>query len=1405
MTAASGALLLRRPAPNGRPPRDGFVVTIRPDERAPYMSANRRHVDSKPRRKRGLTATGRGDVTSRRPSRRRVFEVLERRLLLAIGVDNLSVGAGVSTYKLALATTVEFTEQACTVSTTCNPQSATQTEQRNVASDALDQIVAEVNAIFQRELAIKLELIPDNDLLISTGSTSFDGYSDSDTNSLLIENGPEIEDRLTISGSSTTGVGARNEYDLGHVLAVGAGGGLATLGAVGQSGKAQGVSGVSSPLTLGSNSVVTVTDSMLGILLHELGHQFGAEHSFNGASGNCSQRAIESSYEPGSGSTIMAYQGICGSDNLPVEPGDERYFHAGSFDEIQRFISTTIPTLRPPVANGNTIPTIDAGPDVTIPAGTPFVLTADASDPDSGDSLTYTWEQIDVGSPSSGQTVPIPDANDAVGPLFRSFAPTAAPDRIFPRLSDILANTSPLTNRGEHLPTQSRVMNFRATVRDNHNASGATISGVRSDDVRVTVVDTGAAFAITSPNTSVTWSGGSSETVTWAVAGTDANGINTATIQLSLSLDGGNTFPILLGNYPNNGSASIVVPNLDASTSQARIRAKGVGNVFFDISDQDFSVSANASAAGVTIVETGSGTALRETPSIVTDSYQIALDAAPSGGADVTITVTADAQSEISLTGAAGSFAGTQTLVFNNTTPQNVFVRAIDDLAVEGTHASTISHAITATDDATNYPLSLAVASVAADIIDNDTALPASGSGQLVGIDFDPIAGSSPTNWTRVDVGSNPPSFVLNDLIDEAGNATTIDLLFDDNTGSGTSTPSSSTLPSHTPSLAGIDGLLYSGPFGGPTVPIDVTWAGLTPGFEYDLYVFALENFQGTFDQRVTITGDGTPITFNQVTSNGVLMINDEAGSNARTLESYAERVTATEFGTIRVRVEANAGSDGIVIPGLAISEVIPATTIASINASNLTQSEGDSGTTSFSFTVTRSGDVSSSATVNYAVTPRDGNPVNAADFGGSFPSGQVQFQAGQTTSQVVTFNVSGDSVAEADERFTVTLSGPSDGARLAVTSAIGTISNDDGSLGSGSITLDTIGLYQPDAPLFHLRNALSSGGSDQFFAFGPGGNAGWIPLSGDWNGDGTDTIGLYQPDISLFHLKDSFTPGASDQYFAFGPGGNAGWIPLAGDWNGDGTDTIGLYQPDISLFHLKDTFTSGASDQYFAFGPGGNAGWIPLAGDWNGDGTDTIGLYQPDISLFHLKDTFTSGASDQYFGFGPGGNAGWLPMVGDWNGDGTDTIGLYEPAVSRFHLKDSFTAGASDYFFIFGPGGNAGWTPISGDWNGPSSPPPPPPPPTSNGSSSGSGGQAQRAEVADNSETGDEFTVSLLVAHSPQARSATPSAEIADTDAPAGSNNRDRSVTLMTDTITDHAIGGNESLRLLDEVFGSW
>ncbi|MEO1616723.1 MAG: M12 family metallo-peptidase [Planctomycetota bacterium] len=1460
-----------------------------------------------------------------RAKRRSLFEALEGRRLLAIGPENFSIGEQVSTYRLALATTVEFTESVCDVSPGCDTSSASEATQRSVASDALVQIVDEINEIFEQELAIRFDLIPGNDTLISTGDSNSDGYTDNQAGTLIDENRPEIARRL----GSTIDAGGLNEFDIGHVLAVGAGGGLARLGVVGHPEKAAGVTGVSSPVTLDSGTVVP-TAVLTAILAHEMGHQFGAEHSFNGVDGSCFARESDSAFEAGSGSSIMGYLGICGSDNLSFFPGDESYFHPISLDQIQRYIRTQIPDLASTVGTGNVLPELQVASTHIIPAQTPFALTAMGTDADPGDTLTYSWDQIDVaprfrlahyepfttfGSPaqsntllnqldlypsestfqngdqfqitgtrpdgvivdqsfvysssdamsrlvneinlafgssttggatatlddgflyvtpngefgnydsffieinvvapqarlqfdfiSIGESVPLTGGADAAGPLFRSFAPTTDPTRTFLRLPDLLNNTSTL---GEELPTQARELNFRATVRDNHAFNGRTVNGLVSDDVLVQVVDTGTPFQITSPSSATTWQGGNLETITWDVAGTDANGIDASQIELSLSLDGGQTYPVLLGTFPNTGSADIVVPHFDAAQSTARLRARGVGNVFFDLSDAEIAIN-SSSGAGITIRQTEDHTLVSESVTFANDTYTVELDSIPTG--EVTVTATAGGQVELSLTGEAGSFASSIDVALSNTNSQTIHVRGIDDANIEGNHFSLITHRVTASGDALNYPLSLAGATVAAELIDDDGLFVPSGNGQLVGVDFDQTSGNStPMHWTRIEPSFSSDRSFYENLIDETGTRSGIDLFVHTVTGSGGSTPNTSTLPQHGQSLQAIDGVLFSGEFQNYIEPVGFTWAGLTPGRQYEIYVFGLENFVGTFRQQVTISGAGQTIVMDQTLSNRTVWINDEAGSSSRSLESYAKFVTADEFGTIDIRVAPLSGSEGIVIPALAIQEVLPVATVDALQSDSFAINEGNGSNQSIQFTLSRSGDLTSAATVDFSVTGSGGNPVDAADFIGGLPGGSINFAAGDATSETITMTVAADVELEGDERYSIDLSNPSAGLLLATAKATGVIQNDDqsgpmvslsvspsliaedgnesmvftvsrsatgGTLSvpftvSGSATFGDdytqtgaesftasggnvsfaegvetvevtitplvdalfepnetivlgitsgdgfnaqaeatgvirrsakqtrIGLYQGDVSLFHLKDTFSPGPSDQYFSFGPGGDAGWIPLAGDWDGDGTDTIGLFQPDLSLFHLKNSFTAGPSDQYFFFGPQ-NAGWTPIAGDWDGDGVDTIGLYQPDNSFFHLKNSFTPGNADHFFGFGPGG-AGWIPLAGDWNGDGIDTIGLYQPDASLFHLRDAFGSGPADQFFAFGPAG-AGWIPMAGDWNGDGIDTIGLYQTDISLFHLRDSFGSGAADQFFAFGPSGDAGWQPLAGDWNGPPS-----------------------------------------------------------------------------------------------------
>ena len=261
--------------------------------------------------------------------------------------------------------------------------------------------------------------------------------------------------------------------------------------------------------------------------------------------------------------------------------------------------------------------------------------------------------------------------------------------------------------------------------------------------------------------------------------------------------------------------------------------------------------------------------------------------------------------------------------------------------------------------------------------------------------------------------------------------------------------------------------------------------------------------------------------------------------------------------------------------------------------------------------------------------------------------------------------------------------------------------------------TAQTIGLYNPATSVFYLRNTNDSGYADTRFEYGPA-NAGWIPIAGDWDGNGTVTIGLYNPQTSVFYLHNTNTGGYADTHFQYGPAGlpvGSQWIPIAGDWDGNGTDTIGLYNPVTSTFYLRNTNDSGYADVTFAYGPAG-AGWIPIAGDWDGNGTDTLGLYNPATSTFYLRNTTSlqgpndKGYADVAFAYGPAG-AGWIPIAGDWDGNGTDTLGLYNPATSTFYLRNTTSLqgpndkGYADVTFAYGAA-NAGWLPIAGDWNGP-------------------------------------------------------------------------------------------------------
>jgi hypothetical protein len=241
---------------------------------------------------------------------------------------------------------------------------------------------------------------------------------------------------------------------------------------------------------------------------------------------------------------------------------------------------------------------------------------------------------------------------------------------------------------------------------------------------------------------------------------------------------------------------------------------------------------------------------------------------------------------------------------------------------------------------------------------------------------------------------------------------------------------------------------------------------------------------------------------------------------------------------------------------------------------------------------------------------------------------------------------------------------------------------------------MTTIGVYQPGSSKFYLRDTNSAGVADNAFVYGPAGS-GWIPLSGDWNGDGVQTPGLYNSSTATFYLRNSNDAGAAELKFVYGPTGG-GWIPIVGDWDNDGDETIGLFNPITSKFYLRNTNDAGPANLAFVYGPTG-ANWTPIIGDWNGDGEDTIGLYSATTSKFYLRNTNAAGVADISFVYGPE-STGWTPLAGDWNADGLTTIGLYRLDTSTFYLRNSNTPGPADSTFVFGGAGNT-WMPLVGTW----------------------------------------------------------------------------------------------------------
>lgn len=512
--------------------------------------------------------------------------ILESTSKSAIGSNSVQSSAGqLKVMRLALSCNAEYS----------NYFSAFNASQVALVLAAFNNTLTRCNGVYEKDLGVHMNLVASTTNVIYYVASTDPYTAMGSWNTQL-----QIALNTTLTGVGTSLAGNNAAYDIGHMFgSTGGGGNAGCIGCICVDGVAAGTGatkgrGITSP----SNGIPSGDTFDIDYVVHEMGHQMGANHTFsNGNEG----RGVNK--EVGSGITIMGYAGITDED---VTDHSIDIFHQTSIEQIQNNLAGRTCIVSTNLVD-NATPVVQPVSDFTIPFNTPFVLTGVATDANETDALTYCWEQNDDGGTNTGFNSSASQTK-TTGPNFLSWSPTASPSRYFPKLESVIANSYTTSEVGgspgmlsEALSSVSRVLNFRLTVRDNvpyRATAPVKVGQTNYTDMAVNVTTTAGPFVINSPNTFVSWAVGSNQTVTWNVEGTTANGVNAAYVDIFLSTDGGYTYPIQLASkVPNNGSSVITVPNNRGASN--RIMVKGYKHIFFDISNADFSITSPISSFAI--------------------------------------------------------------------------------------------------------------------------------------------------------------------------------------------------------------------------------------------------------------------------------------------------------------------------------------------------------------------------------------------------------------------------------------------------------------------------------------------------------------------------------------------------------------------------------------------------------------------------------------------------------------------------------------------------------------------------------------------------------------------------------------------------------------------------------------